>query len=33
MTFFQGAAPAVGTPQTKADTGEPVTDPDSTRRC
>jgi hypothetical protein len=25
-TFFKGAAPAVGTPQTKADTGEPVTD-------
>lgn len=25
-TFFRGAAPAVGTPQTKADTGEPVTD-------
>jgi hypothetical protein len=23
-TFFKGAAPAVGTPQTKADTGEPV---------
>ena len=26
-TFFKGAAPAVGTPQTKANTGEPVTDP------
>ena len=25
-TFFKGAAPAIGTPQTKADTGEPVTD-------
>jgi hypothetical protein len=25
-TFFQSAAPAVGTPQTKADTGERVTD-------
>ena len=25
-TFFKGAAPAVGTPQTKANTGEPVTD-------
>jgi hypothetical protein len=25
-TFFQSAAPAVGTQQTKADTGEPVTD-------
>jgi hypothetical protein len=25
-TIFKGAAPAVGTPQTKADTGEPVTD-------
>ena len=25
-TFFRGAAPAIGTPQTKADTGEPVTD-------
>ena len=25
-TFFKSAAPAVGTPQTKADTGEPVTD-------
>jgi hypothetical protein len=24
--FFKGAAPAIGTPQTKADTGEPVTD-------
>lgn len=25
-TFFRGAAPAIGTPQTKANTGEPVTD-------
>ena len=25
-TFFKGAAPAIGTPQTKANTGEPVTD-------
>ena len=25
-TIFKGAAPAIGTPQTKADTGEPVTD-------
>ena len=25
-TFFKSAAPAVGTPQTKADTGKPVTD-------
>jgi hypothetical protein len=25
-TLFQSAAPAIGTPQTKADTGEPVTD-------